>query len=418
MAENRYSIQEFKIQPLSGNLESLDIRGGVVAFEYYEDILSPTITATVIFSATEVKNSDGDVEIFGGEGVIFDIEVPDFPNLDFTENGMCVRKVSADKTGRQGIYVLELVSKESISNETTRVVKRFETKIDESVKEIIKALKTKKEIKTDKTFNKYNFVANTRRPFDLAIWLCPKSVPEDNGTPGFFFYETQDGYNFRSANNLLKGDGGIVKTPYTQKETRNNPGNKENNFKILNSSVSKNNDVMLSLRMGMYSNNNLFYNMYENTYTPIQFKLKQEFSKNLKTSSDKKGKDAAPKLPEGLEDSPSRYIVKALDTGNLTKAGVFEKSENLPKYQAISTVRYSLLYSQVLNIIVPCNTELRAGQLIECEIPKPSSKENKNTESTASGKYIIASLCHKFDENRKAFTSLSLIKDSYEYITT
>jgi len=72
----------------------------------------------------------------------------------------------------------------------------------------------------------------------------------------------------------------------------------------------------------------------------------------------------------------------------------------------------------VLNIIVPCNTELRAGQLIECDIPKPTSKENKTTESTASGKYIIASLCHKFDENRKAFTSLSLIKDSYEYITT
>ena len=100
-------------------------------------------------------------------------------------------------------------------------------KIEESVKEIIKSLKTKKEIKTDKTFNKYNFVGNTKRPFDLAIWLCPKSVPEDNGTPGFFFYETQDGYNFKSANNLLTGGGGIVKEVYTQKETRDNPGNKK-----------------------------------------------------------------------------------------------------------------------------------------------------------------------------------------------
>jgi len=420
MAENRYSIQEFKIQPLSGDIDTLDIRGGVISLEYYEDILSPSITATVLFSSSEVKKDDGDsdVEIFGGEGVIFDIEVPDFPNLDLTKEGMCVRKISADKSGRRGLYLLELVSKESISNETTRVVKRFETKIEESVKEIIKSLKTNKEIKTDKTFNKYNFVGNTKRPFDLAIWLCPKSVPEDNGTPGFFFYETQDGYNFKSANNLLTGGGGIVKEVYTQKETRDNPGNKKNNFKILSSNISKNNDIMLSLRLGMYCNNNLFYNMFENTYTPIQFKLKQEFAKNLKTSAEKKGKDAAPKLQEGLEDTPSRYIVKALDTGNLTKAGVLEVSENLPKYQAISTVRYSLLYSQVLNIIVPCNTELRAGQLIECDIPKPTSKGNKTTESTASGKYIIASLCHKFDENRKAFTSLSLIKDSYEYITT
>ena len=71
----------------------------------------------------------------------------------------------------------------------------------------------------------------------------------------------------------------------------------------------------------------------------------------------------------------------------------------------------------MLNIIIPCNTELKAGQLIECDIPRPSSRENKDMESTASGKYVIASLCHRFDENRKAFTSLSLIKDSYEYTT-
>ena len=75
MAENRYSIQEFKIQPLSGDIDTLDIRGGVISLEYYEDILSPSITATVLFSSSEVKKDDGDsdVEIFGGEGVIFDI---------------------------------------------------------------------------------------------------------------------------------------------------------------------------------------------------------------------------------------------------------------------------------------------------------------------------------------------------------
>jgi hypothetical protein len=107
-----------------------------------------------------------------------------------------------------------------------------------------------------------------------------------------------------------------------------------------------------------------------------------------------------------------------LDPGALTAANKFDNDQDLPKYQAESAVRYSLLYSQVLNIIIPCNTDLRAGQLIQCEIPRPSSSKNKDMESTASGKYVIASLCHRFDPNRKAFTSLSLIKDSYEFITT
>lgn len=420
MAENKYSIKEFTIQPLSGDLSSIDLRPGLVAMEYFEDILSPTVTARVIFSATEVIGSNGpqEVELFGGEPVAFDIEVPDFKNLDMTRHGMCIRKMSMDKTGRQGIYVLELVSKESITNETARVVKRFNKPISESVREIIGTLKSSKTIKVDSTSNNYNFIGNTRRPFDLITWLCPKSVPSDNGTPGFFFFETQDGYNFLSANNLLKGGGGQYAQIYSQKENRKNPGEKENNFKILTSSTMKNNDIMLSLRLGMYSNNSIYYSMWDNKYSSVKFTLKQEYDKNIKTSADKKGKSSAPKLPQGLEDFPSRYIVRALDSGNLTEAGKLEKDQNLPKYQAISTVRYSLLYSQVLNIIIPCNPELKAGQLIEVEIPRPSSKQNKDMESTASGKYVIASLCHRFDENRKAFTSLSLIKDSYEYVTT
>lgn len=423
MAENTYSIEEFKVIPLSGDLDEFNLREGVITFEYYENILSPSVTAKVIFSASDsIGTKSGDIEIFGGEQVLFEIGVPSFDNLDFTSNGLNVRKISADKTGRQGIYVLELVSGESISNETARVVKRYDKKIEESVKDILtNVLKTSKNVKTDSTFNKYSFIGNTRRPFDVITWLCPKSVPGDNGTPGFFFYETQDGYNFLSANNLLKGGGGTFDTPYIQAENRGNPGDPKNRFKVIESNITKNNDILLSLRLGMYSNNSLFYNIWDNTYEPVKFSLKEDgFGKDQKlaTSANVKGKSAAPKLPDGLEDYPSRYLVKALDVGNLTPEGQLETKENLPKYQAVSSVRYSLLYSQVLNIIIPCNTKLRAGQLIECELPKPSSSKNKNTESTASGKYVIASLCHKFDQNRRAFTSLTLIKDSYEYVTT
>lgn len=416
MAENKYAINEFNVKSLSPGVENIDLSSAIIGMEYFEDILSPTVTAKVLFSATEIETKDGpqEVELFGGESVSFELEVPDFGSLDLTENGMVIRKISADKTGRQGIYLLELVSKEAISNETVRSVKRYAKPISESVREIIAELKSPKQVNADDTFNKYNFLGNTRRPFDIVTWLCPKSVPEDNGTPGFFFFENKDGFNFLSANNLLNGGGGIYGQTYYQSEKPDNPGNPSNNFKILSSNIAKNNDIMLSLRLGMYSNKSIFYNIYDNTYDDVKFTLKEQYNKKLNTSSESA---SPPKLQEGLEDFPSRNIVRTLDVGNLTPAGKYEKDQNLPKYQAISSVRYSLLYSQVLNIIIPCNTELKAGQLIECDIPRPSSRENKDMESTASGKYVIASLCHRFDENRKAFTSLSLIKDSYEYTT-
>jgi len=426
MAENKTAFKEFLIQPLKSELKEIDIRKGIVNFEFYEDILSPTITARVTFSSVDIldkgnKIYEDDMPIYGGEGVVFDIEVPDFPNLDFTENGMVVRKISSDKTGRQGLYVLELVSKEVITNETVRVVKRYETPIQSSVESILKLLKTEKEIKTDPTANKYVFIGNTRRPFDVIIWLCPKSVPDDNGTPGFFFYENQDGYRFLSANKLLEGGGGKYDKVFIQREKSELPGDKKNNLKILSSNITKNNDIVMSLRMGMYNNASIFYLMWENKYFPVTFNLKTDkqwgFQGNLKTSAGKNGKDDAPILPDGLEDYTSRYLVRTLDAGALTKAGKLETLPNLPKYQAVAAVRYSLLYSQLLNIIVPLNTELRAGQLIECEIPRPTSEEKKNYESTATGKYVIASLCHKINEAGQGFTSLALIKDSYEFET-
>lgn len=426
MAENKTAFKEFSIQPLKSELKQIDIRKGIVSFEYFEDILSPTITARVVFSTVDIldksnKVYEDDMPIYGGEGVVFDIEVPDFPNLDFTKEGMVVRKISADKTGRQGLYVLELVSKEVITNETVRVVRRYETPIQNSVEEILKLLKTTKEIKTDPTFNKYVFIGNTRRPFDVITWLCPKSVPADNGTPGFFFYENQEGYKFLSANNLLEGGGGKYNNIFRQREKSENPGDKTNNFRILSSNITKNNDIVMSLRMGMYNNASIFYQMWENKYLPVTFNLKTDsqhgFPGNLKTSAGKNGKDDAPILPDGLEDYASRYLVRTLDSGALTKAGKLEDLPHLPKYQAIAAVRYSLLYSQVLNIHIPCNSELRAGQLIECEIPKPTSDEKKKYESTSTGKYVIASLCHKINEAGQGYTSLALIKDSYEFET-
>ena len=41
-------------------------------------------------------------------------------------------------------------------------------------------------------------------PLDVILQLCKKSIPAEGKDPGYFFYETQDGYNFRSIDGLIK----------------------------------------------------------------------------------------------------------------------------------------------------------------------------------------------------------------------
>ena len=61
--------------------------------------------------------------------------------------------------------------------------------------------------------------------------------------------------------------------------------------------------------------------------------------------------------------------------------------------------------------MIPCNTDLSAGDGIKCEFPKISS-DGGEIDSEVSGAYIIKELCHHFEPNR-SYTSLKLVRDNF-----
>lgn len=415
-AENSYKVEEFSITPLKSGLPKIDLSvNSLASFEYYEDVLSPTVTAKATFAIVDIKDLPQGFDIYGGERVDILLSTSgstDKLTLNDGKRSLYIRSVTIDKKSSMGIYSVEMVSKETLANETSRVSTRFEGKVSESVKGIFDKLKTDKQLTVEDSVNKYSFIGNTRRPFDLIMWLCPRAVPTGSkgfGTAGYLFFETQDGYQFTSVDKLISQSSKAV---YEKTEVVK-PYDPNSKFRILNSNITKNNDILASLRMGMYSNNSLFYDLYTNTTKTVKYSLSEkylELSKSAETSN-------YPKLPEGIEAYPSRYLVRTLDVGNLTAAGKVESEENLPKYQAEAAVRYNLLFSQILNVTIPCNLELRAGQVIECRIPESTAvSTNKKYESQQTGNYMIANLCHKFQGNQN-YTLLSLIRDSYEIKT-
>ena len=59
----------------------------------------------------------------------------------------------------------------------------------------------------------------------------------------------------------------------------------------------------------------------------------------------------------------------------------------------------------MLNITVPQNLALNAGQCIVCDFPDVD-KDSLDVKLT--GKYLIKELCHFFGSNNKSFTYLTL----------
>ena len=63
--------------------------------------------------------------------------------------------------------------------------------------------------------------------------------------------------------------------------------------------------------------------------------------------------------------------------------------------------------------MVPCNLELRAGDVIKVEIESlENEKCSEGVDKRQSCKYLILHLCHFFDTT-KSVTSLTLVRDTY-----
>ena len=129
----------------------------------------------------------------------------------------------------------------------------------------------------------------------------------------------------------------------------------------------------------------------------------------------------SPKLPNKLEDIPTRLMLRVLDKCALQKGSKkdqIQKENELAIYQSKAYARANLIFSQSMSISIPFNPDLRAGQMLNLRFPLRQQGEQDTTlygtESTndPSGKYLIAELKHIIADN-KANTQVKLIRDVF-----
>ena len=415
MAETKYLISKCTLIPNEGSSlkEPYDLVRGVAAIDYYESVENPTIALIVTF--IDVDQVIGREGITGGEYV--DVTIKDGDEDEFKieskKHRLILNSVRNMVTqSNKQVATLEFVSLEAITNETSRLNQKFTGNVSETVRKILEddkqGILTKKkifgpkkvdEIEEDRATNSYSFVGNLRRPFDTIQWLCPKtqSTPKNFG---FLFYETIDGFHFRSIDKLLKQDA----VPYQQAD-RPIEGNK-----IIENNVNQTNDIGMNLRQGMYANRTLYVDIENQTLQEVDFDVtKLDLKKPLK-------------LLDGIEKHPSRLMLRVNDFGvaqvGAAKTEVQPESE-LAVYQNKSYIRNNLLFSQSLSISIPLNTTLRAGVMINIRLPLKKEEGNEGTDSYGSdrtndpsGRYLILNLRHLVGGGL-AETQLELIRDVF-----
>ena len=444
MSAAKPSLYEILTIESNDKERNADLRLGTISVDYYEDIFSPTITAKIRVvntgdSIAPKNNPDGPKQsiyhglpLRGGERVTLKIkdQGETKTGLDFSRNPSDYLYVSSitdviSETQRES-FTLHLVSREAITNETSRVIKKYPVSlsINDSVKKILKdVLKTNKfnDSTIEKSQNKYGFIGNLRKPFTILIWLASKAVPISSGdaTAGFVFYQTQDGFNFRSIDELIAQSPKAEYVHSEVNESQIETNTRNNDFQITSYTTDKNQDLIEKLRLGTYASQRMFFDPLTFNFTTPEKGLFQldGYKKKIKNLGDKL---ELPLLSETsdktLGEVPTRILSSVIDRGTMEKDVSIDENADPSKYQAQAIMRYNVLFTQTVSMTVPCNTNLRAGDTIKCFFPKISRGDSSEFDPDQSGLYMIKELCHHF-ETDGSFTSMLLVRDTFGLYT-
>ena len=405
--ETRFIIGKCMLRPNKGSSlkEDYDIVRGNPFIDYYESIDSPTIALTVtFFDVDQVISREG---ITGGEYIDVTVKIDDFDDFEIKseEHKLMLNSVKnvITETNKQ-IATLEFTSVESIINETARVNKKYAGNVTGTVKELlktdVKGIQTSKNFESDEAANSYSFVGNLKRPFDTIQWLCPKTQSSTDSF-GFLFFETLDGYHFKSIKSLLEQES--VKYTHTDRPM-------DGSFKILQNNLNQTNDIGMNLRMGMYANRTTYVDIENQNVDIVDFDITQlDLKKPVK-------------LLDGIEKHPTRLMLRVNDYGVSQKGS--KKEDTVPEselavYQNKSYIRNNLLFSQSLQISIPLNPDLRAGNVIDVRLPvkkgdgsSGDSELGKEKTKDISGRYLVSELRHLIGGGRSE-TQLTLIRDVF-----
>ena len=410
--------------------QSVDLGGGTIRLMYYESILQDSVKATVTFADTgnaiDNKTVLEGLPLVGQEKVSIKFSDNNSSTLNLTLYVNKVTPIVEDTT--KAMVQMELVSKEFIMNEKVRLNTRFDGKISQHIQKILtnqNYLATQKKVDIEETSNNYNFIGNNRKPYYAMNWLSKKAVSAQNqkkgDSAGYFFFETSEGFFFKSIDGLLSQDKKKSITFNQSPDTRGENTPAGYDIKALDYSKDNNVDVQEKLKMGAFSTRTVLFDPFSCYYEVITPNAKEK-EQSLKLA----GKELPTLNPEfnkqGNNKDFSRTTYYLLDKGSLPSGSGIGKSqqqlikakeENFDPKNILnqSIMRYNQLFSQKSTVTIPGDFSLHAGDVVFVDAKQLSSADEEINKEYG-GLYIIADLCH-YISPKETYTKLNLVRDSF-----
>ena len=394
---------------------------GILRLTYHESILQDSVKAYITFSdvgnAVDGKSVKEGLPLTGTEDIRLEFEDNNEEKLKLDMIVNTVKPLYED--GSKNLTSIELVSEEFIRNEMgeSRCRTRESGVVSDHIEKIFKdRLKTKKKLDIEKTDNTYNFIGNSRKPFYMLNLLSKQGIPEncDGTSAGFLFFETADGYRFKSIEGLFKQKKKKSYVFNNSTDAQATPPGYDG--KILEHQSDNSIDVQSKMNMGAYKTKIVLFDTFNCKYS-----VEEQTAEQVKKDVELAGKDL-PKFNkkfDSIEHDYTRTTLYVVDSGSLPEGSTEKQIEKNTEdnFKAIKTLnqsirRYNQLFSGMMTITIAGDFSLHAGDVIFVDIFSVQSEKDDTVNRESGGLYIIADLCH-FVSADGTYTKLNLARDSF-----
>ena len=281
-----------------------------------------------------------------------------------------------------------------------------------SLREVTK-FRIEKQNDFDSTTGNHKFVIPNLSVDDTIDFLC-KEADNDDHIPYYLFYENSKGFNFKNLGTLVSQE---PKETYNYILSNFGDGYKDRKKEeyteatnIRSFEVLKQNDFLENIETGLFQSRTIHIDVLRKNKREVVYKYDDYFPKfkklqNLKIAGGEPNGDPLVRMFTSRNGHDNDALFS--DESPTPKRG----TEHIGQSEAY----FSHIFNTQMEVVVPGDSELDAGDVIYLNIPPATNVLDQVNvgDKYLSGKYLITKVRNKFlDDSESMSTILEVVKDT------
>jgi len=383
---------------------SLDCKDRFAELTIEESLMIPSMSCSIVLlDAADIYNK---IDFDGSEKLQIKFYSHTQREIDISFQLYKDQVIADQGSGSNKLIKLFGVTPEHYTSESSDINQSFEGSISEFSKKIFSKLGTERPFEAHPTAGNVITIVPGLSIFETMNYLAQKAYSVKHKTSLFRFYETVDGYNFKNIEQIIAEE---KKSPitYTYSATGNlNITGEKQQYLISSLTFDSNKDIMQKLKTGMYASETHEIDILDQKITSSPFLGKELFKEFTHLDNDAMSLDSIKVIDSTLgKINTSFWLTRSIDTSS--------RENNYSTIMGRRLFYQTSLEQLTATAIVPGNTDLSIGKIINLEMPEQTPQtDTKENEGKISGNYLIGSVVHQIDRDNYS-CGLKLYKESY-----